>query len=58
VVSKDGVGHAIYTDRMCTKKMDDPFLDTVVRGLRFKPALSSGVPVEGVAAVNLTKLQF
>jgi hypothetical protein len=43
---------------MCTKKMDDPFLDTVVRGLRFKPALSSGVPVEGVASVNLTKLQF
>jgi len=58
LVSKDGVGHDAYLDRMCTKKTDDPFLDAVVRGLRFKPALSGGIPVEGVAAVNLTKLQF
>ena len=57
-VSKDGVGQEVFSDRMCTKRIDDPFLTSVVKGLRFKPALESGKPVDGVAAVNLTKLQF
>jgi hypothetical protein len=43
---------------MCTKKLDDPFLAAVVKGLRFKPALASGSPVDGIASVNLTHLQF
>jgi hypothetical protein len=57
-VSKDGIGSGAFGDRLCSRKIDDPFLASVVKGLRFKPALSSGVPVDGVAAVNLTQLQF
>ena len=57
-VSKDGLGHEAFSDRVCTRKIEDPFLVAVVRGLRFKPALANGTPVDGVAAVNLTKLQF
>ena len=55
-VSKDGIGHDAFDDRFCTRRIDDPFLVAVVRGLRFKPALSSGVPVDSVAAVNLSQL--
>ncbi len=57
-VNKDGLGREVYEDRLCTKKVDDAFLASVVAGLRFKPALAGGTPVDGVAAVNLTKLQF
>lgn len=57
-VNKDGLGREVYEDRLCTKKVDDAFLASVVAGLRFKPALSGGTPVDGVASLNLTKLQF
>jgi hypothetical protein len=57
-VTKDGVGRDAFVDRMCTRKIDDPFLAAVVRGLRFKPALAGGSPVDGIASVNLTHLQF
>ena len=57
-VNKDGLGREVYEDRLCTRKVNDAFLSTVVAGLRFKPALASGSPVDGVAALNLTKLQF
>ncbi len=57
-VNKDGLGREVFSDRLCTQKIEDPFLASVVTGMRFKPALSSGAPVDGVAAVNLTKLQF
>jgi hypothetical protein len=57
-VNKDGLGHEVYEDRLCARKVDDRFLATVMAALRFKPALSDGKPVAGVAAVNLTKLQF
>lgn len=57
-VSKDGLGHEAFSDRVCTLRIEDPFLFAVVKGLRFKPALANGKPVDGVAAVNLTQLQF
>jgi hypothetical protein len=55
-VSKDGLAEASFADAECSKKIEDPFLDTVVTSLRFKPALERGKPVEGVSAVNLAKL--
>jgi hypothetical protein len=57
-VSKDGLADEPFVDVACSKKIDDPFLATVVRSLRFKPALAHGEPVDGVAALNLTKLPF
>jgi len=57
-VSKDGLAQEPFVDVACSKRIDDPFLEAVVRSLRFKPALAHGEPVEGITALNLTKLQF
>jgi hypothetical protein len=55
-VSRDGLASEAYLDSRCTQKVDDPYLESVVKRIRFKPALSSGKPVDGVAVVNLGKL--
>jgi hypothetical protein len=55
-VSKDGLADEAYTDPACTRRVDDPYLDSVVKRIRFKPALNSGRPVDGFATVNLGKL--
>jgi len=55
-VSRDGLSHEVYADADCTKRLSDPFLETVIEDIRFKPALDHGNPVAGVAAVNLHKL--
>jgi hypothetical protein len=57
-VSREGLGDEAFADSACTKKIDDPFLESVVRDIRFKPALAKGKAVPGVAEVNLTKLQI
>jgi hypothetical protein len=57
-VSKDGLGGDPYTDMLCTQRIVDPYLETVISGIRFKPALDNGKPVEGVAPLNLNKLGF
>jgi hypothetical protein len=57
-VSKDGLAEEPFADVACSRKIEDPFLEAVVRSLRFKPALAHGEPVDGVTALNLTKLQF
>jgi hypothetical protein len=56
-VSKDGIADQAFADAGCSKRIDDPYLVAVVKGIRFKPALDKGKPVEGVAPVNLAKLQ-
>jgi hypothetical protein len=55
-VSKDGLADEEYSDPACTRRIDDPYLDSVVKRIRFKPALNSGRPVDGFATVNLGKL--
>ncbi len=55
-VSKDGLADGAFSDSVCSKRIDDPYLETLVRDLRFKPALAQGTPVEGIAALNLSKL--
>jgi hypothetical protein len=57
-VSKDGLADEPFIDVVCSEKIDDPFLQSVVKSLRFKPALDHGKPVEGIAALNLGKLTF
>jgi hypothetical protein len=56
VVSKDGLADIPYSDSACKRKVGDPYLMTVVQSLRFKPALDAGSPVQGIAALDLTKL--
>ena len=55
-VSKDGLADEAYSDPACTRRIDDTYLDSVVKRIRFKPALNYGKPVDGFATVNLGKL--
>lgn len=55
-VSKEGMAKEAYLDAGCTKKFDDPYVVSVLRRIRFKPALDEGKPVEAVAPLNLSKL--
>jgi hypothetical protein len=57
-VSKDGLPGEAYVDARCQKQIDDPFLVSVVKSIWFKPALAAGKPVDGVAALNLSRLQI
>jgi hypothetical protein len=57
-VSKDGFAGEPFADELCSKRIEDPYLDTVVRCIRFDPALALGKPVEGVASVNLRQLKI
>jgi hypothetical protein len=57
-VSRDGLADVAFADPACTRRIDDPYLDSVVRTIRFKPALEDGKPVEGVASVNLSQLKI
>ena len=56
-VSKDGLADEAFSDAACTKRIDDSYLETVVRSVRFKPALDQGRPVEGVATLKLAQLR-
>ena len=55
-VDKDGRPQGIYGNQACTEKIDDPFMASVVSYARFKPALSAGKAVDGVAGVRLGEL--
>jgi hypothetical protein len=55
-VNKQGLAAQAFGDEACTKPIDDPYLDTVVNRVRFKPALVDGRPVDGISALNLNKL--
>jgi len=55
-VSKDGLADDAFADIACSRKIEDAYLESVVRSIRFKPALADGKPVEGVAALNLSRL--
>jgi hypothetical protein len=46
----------LFSGESCSQKVDDPYLESVVKNLRFNPALANGKPVEGVAAVKLAQL--
>lgn len=55
-VSKDGIAYDAYSDAACTRRIEDEYLESVVKRIRFKPALSDGRPVEGVVTLNLRQL--
>jgi hypothetical protein len=55
-VTKEGMGVGTFLDAACTRKAEDPYINAVVARIRFKPALASGKPVEGVAALKLGQL--
>jgi hypothetical protein len=52
-VSKDGMPLGAYADEACSQPVTDPYLQSVVKEIRFTPALDKGKAVEGT-----TKLRF
>ena len=57
-VSKDGLANEAYLDEACSQRVNDPYVETVVRDIRFKPALENGKPVDGVAPLKLGQLMM
>jgi hypothetical protein len=55
-VDKDGKASDAFSDESCSHKVDDPYLQLVVRSIGFKPALENGQPVDGIAPLNLRQL--
>ena len=47
-----------YVDESCSRKVDDPYLQSVIRDIRFKPALEKGRPVEGIALLKFGDLRL
>ena len=57
-VTKDGLSGGVFQDARCKAPLEDPYLQSLVKALRFKPALAKGRPVEGVASLNLRMLKI
>jgi hypothetical protein len=55
-VDKDGQALEVYSDQSCSHTVSDPYVQSVVRSIGFKPALENGKAVEGVASLNLRQL--
>ncbi len=57
-VSRDGLAEEAFADSACTRKIEDSYLEAVVRSIRFKPALAKGEPVDGIASLELARLKI
>lgn len=57
-VSKDGIGGEAFLDEQCSHKVEDPYVESVVRDIRFNPALQNGQPVDGIAVLRLGQLML
>jgi hypothetical protein len=57
-VSKDGLADEAFADDACSKRIEDPYLESIVKLVRFEPALAQGKPVEGTASLNLSQLRM
>jgi hypothetical protein len=57
-VSKDGLPVETFIDESCSHKVEDPYLQSVIRDIRFNPALDKGQPVEGIARLRFADLRI
>jgi hypothetical protein len=55
-ISREGLVEGAFLDADCSRRVEDPYLESVVKGIRFKPALDKGKPVGGVAPLKLSQL--
>jgi hypothetical protein len=55
-VSKDGLASSAYLDEACSRQVNDPYVESMLKDIRFKPALDNGKPVDGVAKLKLGEL--
>lgn len=52
-VNQEGWAEGVFTDEKCTKALEENYTASVIRNMRFLPALEKGKPVEGVAKVRM-----
>jgi hypothetical protein len=52
-VSKDGMPLGTYADEACSQSVTDPYLQSIVKEIRFAPTLDKGKAVEGTAKLRL-----
>ena len=57
-VSKGGLPLGIYADEACSQPVTDPYLDSVVKGIRFTPALDQGKAVDGTAKLRFGDIRI
>jgi hypothetical protein len=56
-VSNDGRALAAFTDERCSNPVD-PALDSIIKRVRFYPALKEGKPVEGTSPLMISQLSI
>jgi hypothetical protein len=52
-VNKEGVAEGVFTDEKCTSPVEAAYTASIIRSMRFLPALQKGKAVDGVARVKL-----
>jgi hypothetical protein len=57
-VSKEGLARDAFLDEGCSQRAEDPYLMSIFREARFKPALKNGVPVEATVPLKLHQLMM
>ena len=55
-VSKEGIPGGAFSDPGCTRPIREPYVESIVQAVRFKPALDKGTPVDSVAPLSLARL--
>jgi hypothetical protein len=55
-VSRDGLPGDAFLDEACSRKVEDPYVEAVVKDIRFDPALVNGKPVDGIVPLRLRQL--
>jgi hypothetical protein len=56
LVAKDGRVTAAYRDEAATRPLEDPAFESLLKTLRFNPALEAGKPVESLVKINLRQI--
>ncbi len=57
-VDQGGRPLGAYEDEACSEPVADPYLESVIREIRFTPALDSGKPVAGTAKLRLGDIRL
>lgn len=55
-VGDDGGPKGAYLDQACSRPVQDPYIEALVAGMIFRPALEKGKPVPGVARIRLGEI--
>jgi hypothetical protein len=57
-VSKDGIPLGAYADEACSRSVTDPYLQSVVKEIRFAPTLDKGKAIEGTTKLRLGDIRI